>query len=155
MTIRPAEPADAERWCALRHDLWPDGSPAEHAGEIAAFFAGTVAEPKQVLVAEDEAGRLVGFVELSLRAYAEGCATSPVAYLEGWHVVAERRRTGVGRALIAAAAGWGRAQGCRELASDAEADNVVSAHAHVASGFEDVGLIRCFRMALDGWTSPG
>jgi len=54
----------------------------------------------------------------------------------------------VDRALIAAAEQWGRAQGCRELASDAEPDNEVSAAAHRALRFEDVGLVRCFRKEL-------
>jgi hypothetical protein len=41
-----------------------------------------------------------------------------------------------------------RSAGCTEFASDAEADNEVSAAAHRALGFEDVGLIRCFRKDL-------
>lgn len=40
----------------------------------------------QVWVAEDASGRLLGFVELSLRPYAEGCASSPVPYIEAWYV---------------------------------------------------------------------
>ena len=35
-----------------------------------------------------------------------------------------------------------------ELASDAEPENEVSARAHAALGFEDAGLIRCFRKDL-------
>ena len=53
-----------------------------------------------------------------------------------------------GRALILAAEEWGRAQGCREFASDAEPDDEVSAAAHRALGFADVGLVRCFRKDL-------
>jgi aminoglycoside 6'-N-acetyltransferase I len=71
-----------------------------------------------------------------------------VAYLEGWFVVPEARRRGVGRALIAAAEQWGRSEGCREFASDAEPDNEISAAAHSALGFSDVGLVRCFRKDL-------
>ena len=101
----------------------------------------------EVLVAEHD-GTLAGFVELSLRAYAEGCETSPVAYLEGWYVSPDARGTGVGRALLNAAEMWGRAQGCTEFASDAEADNASSADAHRACGFEEVSLVRCFRKRL-------
>ena len=53
-----------------------------------------------------------------------------------------------GRALIAAGEAWGRSQGCREFASDAEPDDEVSAAAHRALGFADVGLVRCFRKDL-------
>ena len=47
-----------------------------------------------------------------------------------------------------AAEEWARSQGCVESASDAEADNDESARAHRALGFEDAGLIRCFRKDL-------
>jgi aminoglycoside 6'-N-acetyltransferase I len=152
VSVRPVRPSDAPRWAAMRHALWPDETLAAHAAEIAAFFAGTQAEPQGVLVAEasylGEAPEAVGFAELSLRAYAEGCETSPVGYLEGWYVVPAWRRRGVGRALMAGAEAWARAQGCRELASDTEAANETSAAAHRTLGFEDMGLIRCFLKKL-------
>ena len=101
-----------------------------------------------MLIAEHE-GHVVGFAELSLRAYAEGCDSSPVAYLEGWFVSPESRRSGVGRALLAAAEAWGRGHGCREFASDTEIDNDLSADVHRACGFEDAAVIRCFRKSLE------
>ena len=85
---------------------------------------------------------------MSIRAYAEGCETDRVAFVEGWYVVPPARRQGVGRELIAAAEEWGRAQGCRELGSDALADNQISAAAHAACGFSDVAVLRCFRKDL-------
>ncbi len=101
-----------------------------------------------VLFAEDGEARPTGFVELSLRAYAEGCQSDNVAYVEGWYVVPEARGRGVGRALIEAAEGWARRQGCTELGSDAQLDNAASAAAHRALGFSEVGQIRCFRKPL-------
>ena len=148
MTTRAINPADAQAWLRLRCALWPEGSEAEHREEIVRFFAGEALEPLAVLLAEDGAGCPVGFAELSIRAHAEGCGSDHVAYLEGWYVVPEARRHGVGRALIAAAEQWGRSQGCRELASDAEPDNGISAAAHGALGFSEVGLLRCFRKDL-------
>lgn len=148
ITVRRAKPSDAASWLQMRLALWPDGSEAEHRAEMERFFADDAREPLAVLVAEKGAGGVVGFAELSLRAYAEGCRSDRVAYLEGWYVVPEARREGVGRALLAAAEGWGRSQGCTEFASDAEADNHVSAAAHRAAGFTDVGLVRCFRKDL-------
>ena len=63
--------------------------------------------------------------------------------------VAKRyRNRGVGRALVEAAEQWAREQGCRELASDAQAGNEDSHRAHLACGFEDAGLVRCFRKVL-------
>ncbi len=152
--IRHAESADAAQWISLRMALWPDQAGADLAGDVARFFGeprvGPGTMPEAVLVAEDLAAerRLVGFAELSRRLYAEGCATSPVGFLEGWYVVPEYRRRGVGRALVAAAESWARALGCREFASDALAENGLSAAAHHALGFEEVEVIRCFRKDL-------
>ena len=101
-----------------------------------------------MLLAENEEGDPLGIAELSIRPYAEGCVSDRVAYLEGWYVVPEARRSGVGRALIAAAEEWGRAQGCTEFASDAHPENDVSTAAHLATGFTEAGLVRCFRKDL-------
>jgi aminoglycoside 6'-N-acetyltransferase I len=146
--IRPATPGDARAWSSLRHALWPDAPRDELTAEAEAFFRGGDPQLHAVLLAENHEETLIGFAELSLRPYAEDCRTSPVAFLEGWYVVPSERRRGVGRALVAAAEEWGREQGCREFASDAELENTESAAAHQALGFEDVGAIRCFRKEL-------
>jgi aminoglycoside 6'-N-acetyltransferase I len=153
--VRPVEPGDAAQWIALRTALWPEEGQTTHPAEVAQFFAGPGAGPgtmpEAVLVAVEvkaDASALLGFAEVSRRVYAEGCETSPVGFLEGWYVVPERRREGIGRALVAAAEEWARAVGCREFASDALAENTVSATAHKALGFEEVEIIRCFRKDL-------
>lgn len=148
MIVRNVTPSDASAWLRLRHALWPDGSEAEHANEIAAFLEGHAREPLAVLIAEDGAREPLGFVELSIRPCAEGCRTDRVAYLEGWYVVPAARKRGVGRALVVAAEAWARSQGCTEFASDAELANDVSAAAHAALGFVEVGQVRCFRKEL-------
>ena len=148
MIVRLVTPSDAPAWLRLRHALWSSHPESEHAAEIAEFLEGHAREPLAVLVAADEADQLMGFVELSIRAYAEGCHTDRVAYLEGWYVVPDARNEGVGRALIAAAEAWGRSQGCVEFASDAELANEASVAAHQALGFVEVGRVRCFRKDL-------
>ena len=148
VTCRPVETGDAAAWAHLRQALWSDAEPGEHADAIARYFAGTLPEPIMVLFAEDDDGRPIGLVELSLRAYAEGCQSDNVAFVEGWYVAPEARGRGVGRALIDAAEDWARGQGCTELASDAQLDDSASAAAHQAVGFSEVGLIRCFRKVL-------
>lgn len=130
----------------MREALWPDVT-SSHALEVQDYFAGRLAMPLVVLLALDDTGPL-GFAELSIRPYAEGCDTDRVAFLEGWYVETRARRRGVGAALIAAAEDWARARGCREFGSDALAANDVSARAHRALGFEEVETIRCFRKTL-------
>jgi aminoglycoside 6'-N-acetyltransferase I len=88
-------------------------------------------------------------LELELRSVAEGCDGSPVPYVEAWYVAPEMRRRGAGRALIEAAREWARERGYRELASDTELSNEVSARAHQALGFEEVERAIHFRLALD------
>jgi aminoglycoside 6'-N-acetyltransferase I len=146
--VRAARATDAAAWLQLRRALWPEGSEAEHRAEIEQFCVGGVREPLAVLLAEDGAGRAIGLAELSIRPHAEGCRTDRVAYLEGWFVVPDARRSGVGRALMAAAEAWGRSQHCREFASDAELGNEISAAAHRALGFAEVAQVRCFRKDL-------
>jgi len=145
--VRPVEDSDAAAWLRMRAALWPDGADT-HAAEIEEFLSGTALEPLAVLIAEDPEKGPIGFAELSLRACAEGCRTSPVGYLEGWFVEAEARGRGVGRLLVEAAARWARGRGCRELASDSAAANEISRTAHQSAGFEETGLIRCYRRDL-------
>ena len=145
--IRPVTAEDTLAWLRMREALWPDET-GSHAREIEDFLAGHLKNPLEVLLAVDDAGAAVGFVELSIRNYAEDCITDRVAYLEGWYVVPEARRRGVGAALVKAAEDWARTQGCTEFGSDALLDNDVSAAAHRALGFDETVQIRCFRKNL-------
>ena len=144
--VRHAEPRDAAALLRLQLALWPDDA-ALHEADLDAFFAGQSRHALAQLVSE-EGGELVGFAELSIRHYAEECTTDRIAFLEGWYVGPAWRRRGLGRALVAAAEAWGRAQGCTEFASDTQADNHASAAAHLALGFLDAGAVRCFRKDL-------
>ena len=146
-TIRAVRPDDTETWLDLRCALWPEGSRDEHREEIGEFFKG-IQDAQAVLLAEETDGRIVGMAELSIRSYAEGCTTNRVAYLEGWYVVPEFRGKKIGRQLVEAAEDWGRVHGCCEFASDSYPDNKGSIAAHLALGFDDIGLIRCFKKDL-------
>jgi aminoglycoside 6'-N-acetyltransferase I len=145
--IRRVNADDAAAWLRMREALWPDET-GSHAQEVRDYLAGRLNMPLEVLLAVDDAGTPLGFVELSIRAYAEDCITDRVAYLEGWYVVPDARRQGIGAALVRAAEDWGRAQGCTEFASDAVLDNDVSAAAHRALGFDETVQIRCFKKNL-------
>jgi len=144
--IRALTHADADAWLEMRCALWPD-DPNGHRDAIGRFFAGDRREPAEVLVAFD-GDVAIGFVELSIRNIVDGCRSGNVGYLEGWYVVPEARRRGVGRALIVAAESWARQQGCTEFGSDASPDNGVSMTAHRALGFEETSRACNFRKDL-------
>jgi aminoglycoside 6'-N-acetyltransferase I len=148
ISVRPAIPADSTAWLRMRAALWPEAPAPELAQEMEEFFEGRSRFITAVLVASDIAGTPVGFAELSIRSVVDSCETDRVAYLEGWYVDPHARRHGVGRALIAAAEAWGRAQGCTEFGSDTQITNMDSAAAHVALGFTEVEQLRCFRKLI-------
>lgn len=148
MLIRSATSKDADLWLRMRQALWPDGSVAEHRADVDRYFAGDRREPAEVLLATtDDAGPL-GFAELSIRNIVDGCATDRVAYLEGWYVVPESRRKGIGRALLQAAEQWAMRLGCTEFGSDSEIDNEVGLACHLRAGFEETGRVRTYRKKL-------
>jgi aminoglycoside 6'-N-acetyltransferase I len=149
--VRPAASSDIPAWGRLRERLWPEGSLEEHLGELPDWLDDP--ETCALLAVADRA--IVGFLEGRLRSHADGCATTPVAYLEGWYVDGPWRRSGIGRALVAAFETWARERGCRELASDTWPENAASLAAHRRLGFQEVDRVVTFRKPLsDGLAVP-
>jgi aminoglycoside 6'-N-acetyltransferase I len=116
MIVRHIRPSDAATWQTMRRDLWPE-DPESHAEEIAAFFAGTLAEPQAVLVAQEDS-TLVAFAELSIRDDIPGLAGKRVGYVEGLYVLRTFRARGIARTLLAAGKSWARENHCDAFASD-------------------------------------
>jgi aminoglycoside 6'-N-acetyltransferase I len=145
MLIRRYRPQDYPEWLRMRLALWPDGSEEEWQAEMSAILS----DPQQpVFVAERPDGKLGGFLEVSLRKYADGCDTSPVGYLEGWYVDNDLRRKGVGAQLVRTAEEWARSQGCTEMGSDTGIENLTSFRAHLALGYEEAERLIHFRKSL-------
>ena len=92
-------------------------------------------ESQFVAVADIGGGRLVGFLEASIRSHVEDCNTDNVGYLEGWFVEDEYRQHGIGSGLVAQAEAWASNLGCTEMASDAEVGNEISLEAHTRLGY--------------------
>ena len=145
MDIRSVQPTDRDEWLRMRLNLW-DGSVEENAREIDTFFSRL--HDGVTFVVERPDGGLCGFIEISLRSYAEGCQTSPVPYVEGWYVDEDMRRNQVGSRLIQKAEEWARHRGFKEIASDTQLDNEVSIQAHQSLGYEAVERMVCFRKEL-------
>ncbi len=147
MKTRLLEARDRQAWAAMRAALWPDEDADLLGHETLMHFSGTpLAEA--VFICEDRDGAPCGFLELSLRAYAEGCASSPVPYIEGWYVSPAARLKGAGRALTAAAEHWALIRNFTEIASDTQIENAQSQGAHAALGYEEVERLVTFRKSL-------
>ncbi len=145
ITVRAAQAADRAEWADLRQALWPGTTAAELGAELDALLV----DPRAAtFVAAASPGRLRGFAEVALRDEAEGCATHPVGYLEGWYVSPEFRGRGVGRRLAAAGEAWARERGCTEMASDTTPEYPDSPAAHAAAGYERVQVTVHFRKDL-------
>ncbi len=127
----------------MRTLLWPD-TPDAHHSEIEPYFSGNSHNPSLVYVAENPDGGLCGFIEISIRNYAEGSISSAVPFVEGWYVDPEFQGQGLGKRLIETVEAWSLANGYKELGSDAEIDNEDSIAAHKRLGFEETGRCVCF-----------
>ncbi len=133
----------------MRSRLWPHADVSSLASEADALVDGTDRTiVHAAFVAEDADARPIGFLELSVRAFSDGCDSMPVPYVEGWFVEEPARHRGVGGSLVAAAETWCRERGYTELASDTEIDNEGSRLAHARLGFEDVDRLIKFRKRL-------
>jgi aminoglycoside 6'-N-acetyltransferase I len=149
MIIRPVEARDVIVWAAMRKRLWPEVEMLDLSNETVAFVTDPIKSwLDAAFIAEADDGKSLGFIELTIRAFSDGCDSMPVPHLEGWFVNESARQNGVGRALLAAAEAWCIEHDFNELASDTELHNVASQHAHERLGFEEVDRLVKFRKLL-------
>lgn len=141
--ITSVKKLNEKEWANLCHKLWPDTSVEEF---IMERKNGRL--PYEYLYYKDNTP--IAFISLSLRHdYVGGTVFSPVAYLEGIYVEPEYQRKQIGSKLIEFAKSWAKANGCKELASDCELDNVNSSLFHERVGFTEVNRIICYVMKID------
>lgn len=146
-SVRPVEEKDFAEWFRLRKALWDESSDEEHREEMIDIIEHT--ETQLVLVAERKNGRLIGFLEASIRPFVEDCHTDHVGYLEGWFVESDFRQYGIGKKLVKVAEDWARNKGCEEMASDSEVGNDLSLKAHLGLGYEITSKLIHLRKDLD------
>ena len=140
-------PDQASAWAALRHELWPTTSAADHVREAQCLLR----SPDYLVLLAIGTGA-VGFAEAAIRrCYVNGCDAlpgEPVAFLEGIYVKPGHRRRGIARALCDRVVEWARTLGAAELASDALLDNPDSHAMHQALGFTETERVVFFRRTL-------
>jgi aminoglycoside 6'-N-acetyltransferase I len=123
----------------MRHILWPRHEEDELYREMLKILDGKTFYKNELswttFVAVRDNGELGGFIEITLYPELDFTNSNPVGFIEGWYVDEDLWRTGVGRGLVNAAVGWVKSQGCTEIASDIEKDNLISQTAHKRLGF--------------------
>ena len=149
ITVVPLDTLEAARpqvaaWRAMRTDLWPHATDTDHDRDSRLMSR----DGNVVLLATANRDDAVGFAEVCRREWANGCKTSPVAYLEAIYVRPDHRGRKVSAALIEAAERWAAAQGFDEMASDAVIDNAASRAAHEKWGFTEVLQVACYRKSV-------
>ena len=144
--IRPLEEQDLSEWLRLRTLLWDEADEDDHRSEMVDIIEHS--DSQLVAVADAGEGTLVGFLEASIRVFAEDCESDHVGYLEGWFVEDGHRQHGIGRGLVEFAEKWALHQGCTEMASDAELGNEVSLQAHLRLGYAETSRLVHLRKEL-------
>lgn len=130
-------------WALMRHELWPDHSTLAHLKEIQKLYGDHYLS---WLASYDN--QIIGFCEASLRNFANGCESSPVAFLEGIWVDPGHRRQKVSFSLLGAVQRWAISKGITELGSDTEIENQLSQLCHQHWGFEETERVVYFRKKL-------
>ena len=144
--IRRLDSTDRVAWLALRRALFPECPDEMHDLEMKALLEGGERTAVFGLVADPPA--VEGYIEVSVRDWAEACHSGRVGYIESWYVAPRLRGSGGGRALMKAAEQWARERGCLELASDTDLENIGSLAAHRRLGFDVTGRLITFRKSL-------
>jgi aminoglycoside 6'-N-acetyltransferase I len=128
--IRQAMESDYSSWIDMRKKLWPEAG-FDELKELAHL----VQSKDFVCYFAEVNGQIAGFIEVASRPYANGCSSSPVAFVEGIWVDIAFQKQGIGRKLILKAEEWARSCGMKELGSDTRIESEHSIYAHTAWGF--------------------
>ncbi|MEO1190594.1 MAG: GNAT family N-acetyltransferase [Pseudomonadota bacterium] len=142
--VKRAVIQDLPQLIAMRAHLFTDLSDEEQEEEVMHFLQ----DPNYRFWLAWQGEAVVGFVEASVRPYANGCDSRPVPFLEGIWVKPEQRDQHVGQALVMAVEAWARDLGFHELGSDVEICNLRSQAAHQAWGFEERETVVYYRRLL-------
>lgn len=143
-----------DEWVRLRRALWPHASEQELRLEATAILDRP--DDQIAFIARGENAAVIAFAEATLRRdYVNGCATSPVGFLEGLYVDPAIRRRGIARRLCRAVEDWAASHGCSEFASDVHLHNEESQKAHEALGFEETERVVYYRKHLQRQRTGG
>ena len=136
-------------WAAMRKRLWPNADFGKLIDEARTFLTTPDASRLEAaFIAEAGDDAPIGFIELTIQPFIDGCMAMREPHIEGWFVEEAARSRGAGRALIAAAEAWSREFGFSELISKTKVTNAGSRRAFEGCGFADVKQPVTYRKVL-------
>ena len=147
--IKKISACDYEALATLRHKSWPQDSISAHHKDIMALFAKDrpLYARRDGFIAYDDR-HAVGFIELSLRPYVNGCLKSPVGFIEGLYCAPDYDKEALSLSFISKATTWAKDNGARELATDTYLENTIAQQDHQRWGFQATEKIVYFRKKL-------
>ena len=149
ITIKKMEQENTNEWASMRLKLWSDYTIQEHIADIQEVLESKNYSGYMALLANSQP---IGFAEVSIRPYANGCEEKPVPFLEGIWVDPAYQRQGVGKSLLRQIGNDLITHGYTELCSDAEINNETSHRAHHKWGFYETERVIYYRKPLIGFS---
>ncbi len=144
LDVRILKETKLDSWLSARQKLWPTSTESELLKDL----KHQLQSDKFIAWAIWQDDSIIGFLELYIRSFANGCTSQPVPFLEAIWVDPKWRNKGVGRELLEVAEKWASSNGFDEMGSDADLDNITSHKAHEAWGFSETERVVYFRKAL-------
>ncbi len=143
-SIREMTETDRSTWARMYREIYPD----DH-------IDGLNAEISRILRSSDRWGfcvqegvQTLGFAEVSIRPFANGCRSHPVPFLEAIWCDPRYRKAGVARALLDYVEDFVKAHGYSEIGSDVLQENSQGLEVHERFGFEATETVTYFRKSL-------
>ena len=139
-SVRPARHDDVDAIAAIYNEGIADRvATFETRAREPAEVAGWLDDGLPLLVAGPDDATVLGFARVA--PYSDRCVYSGVGE-HGVYVARAARGRGLGRLLLAELCGAAEAAGLHKLTGRLFTDNTASRAAHVAAGFEEVGIQR-------------
>ena len=142
--IKKVSKDDFAEYAHLRHKLWPQDSVLEHIDTFTDLYLNHLYHAFIAYIN----GEAVGFAEISIRPFVNGCLHRPVGFLEGIWVAPEHQRRNIGAQMLYYCEVWAKDEGAQEIGSDAYLENTACHHAHKSWGFEETKKVVYFRKKL-------
>lgn len=142
MKIFEASEADIEAWLELRQDLWP-GPDEEHLTEMRDILS---SDSQIAFLMADPENKAIGLIEGAV--YLK--SPQPYGYVEGWFILPEYRRQGLGGQLLGRLEEWILHQGIALSLSDTIPEEYpLSPKAHAKYGYRKFRTMQIFIKELE------